>query len=399
MAQTVAAPTQRILSIDVLRGLTVAFMILVNDPGDGKVSYWPLEHADWNGWTPTDLVFPTFLFLVGCSIVFSLTSRIKRGVPKTTLALQIVKRTLLILLINYGMRYLPPVRGYANAYHHMRWYGVLPRIALCYFAGAMLFLATRKVRNLAIVCATLLIGYYILIRFVPIPGVGMPGRDVPFMDEYNNLAAYIDRGFVNWLQTHLQTGSLYNKVRDPEGWLSTIPAIGTVILGMLTGTLIRSELAATKVRNILFGAGVAGIVSGYIWNVFFPINKNMWTSSFVLLAAGIACVLLSLTYWIFDVAQLQKTSKATRVLSWPWLVFGSNAIVAYVTPSIYGKIQGFFPIQDGDRQINALRWLYKYGFAHWGSTANTSLAYSLCFVALCFIPAFILWRRGLFLRV
>ena len=285
---TVAAPTKRILSIDVLRGLTVAFMILVNDPGDGRVSYRPLDHADWNGWTPTDLVFPTFLFLVGCSIVFSISSRLARGVPRTAIFWQVVKRSFWILVISYSLRLLPDFKNL----QHVRLFGVLPRIAVVYLCAAGLFLVSQRVRSIVAALVVLLVGYYLLLRFVPIPGAGMPGRDVPFMDEYNNLTAYIDRGFNGWTQRYLHTGYLYVKYRDPEGWLSTLPAIGTSLLGVLAGKLIRSAQPAKRVAATLLGAGVAGIVAGEVWNIWFPINKNMWTSSYVLLAAGIATVVL-----------------------------------------------------------------------------------------------------------
>ena len=394
-SNAVAAPTQRILSIDVLRGLTVAFMILVNDPGDGKVGYWPLEHADWNGWTPTDMVFPTFLFLVGCSIVFSVGSRLKRGVPRSTIALQVAKRSFWILVINFALRLLPDFQHL----NHIRLFGVLPRIAYVYFCASMLYLLSQRVRNLVIAIVILLVGYYALVRFVPIPGAGMPGRDFPFMDEYNNLTAYIDRGFNAWTQAHLHTGFLYVKYRDPEGWLSTLPSIATSLLGILAGKLIRSEEPASKVRSILLGAGVAGIALGYLWSPWFPINKNMWTSSYVLLAAGIAAFLLGLCYWVYDVSQLQKHSHLVRVLSWPWIVFGSNAIAAYVLSGIWGKIASYIHIPDGNHTINPLGWLYKYVFAHWGSTANTSLAFAIFYVLLCFVPVWLLWRRGIFLRV
>ncbi len=395
--RSVTAPpaTQRVLSIDVLRGLTVAFMILVNDPGDSKVSYWPLEHADWNGWTPTDMVFPTFLFLVGCSIVFSIGSRLRRGTSKSVIAWQVAKRSFWILVISFSLRLLPDFRNL----DHIRFFGVLPRIAIVYFCAAMLFLLSQQVRTLALWTAALLVSYYLLIRFVPIPGAGMPGRDVPFMDDYNNLTAYIDRGFNAWTVAHLHTGNLYMKYRDPEGWLSTLPAIGTSLLGILAGLLIRSEMSATRVRNLLVGGGIGGILLGYGWNAFFPINKNMWTSSFVLLAAGIASVLLGVCYAVYDVAQVQKRSRPLRLFSWPWLVFGSNALTAYVMSSVWGKLAGLFPIHEGTRVISPLRWLYPHVFAHAGSTANTSLAYAIFYVFLCFLPVWLLWRRGIFLRV
>ncbi len=387
--------TSRVLSVDVLRGLTIAFMILVNDPGDDRVSYSPLDHAEWNGWTPTDLVFPTFLFLVGCSIVFSIGSRLRNGTSRRQIVWQVAKRSFWILVINYALRLLPDFKNLT----HIRFYGVLPRIAVVYFFASLIYLAMPRARDLAITCGIALVSYYVLLRWVSIPGVGMPGHDVPFMDQYNNLTAYIDRGFYHWTVKYLHTGSLYNKYRDPEGLLSTLPSIGTSLLGILAGKLLRSKESAKKVRNTLGLCGIAGIVLGLIWNIWFPINKNLWTSSFVLLAGGIAALLLAICYQIYDVAQWQHRSPMVRRLSWPWIVFGSNAIAAYVLSGLYGKVMSFIPIRDGDQTTHPFGWLYQHGFAHWGSTANTSLAFAIFYVVLCFIPVWLLWRRGIFLRV
>lgn len=392
---SVAAPTKRILSIDVLRGLTVAFMILANNPGDGRVSYRPLDHAEWNGWTPTDLIFPTFLFLVGCSIVFSVGSRLARGVPRTAIFWQVVKRSFWILVISYSLRLLP---DFSNL-HHVRLFGVLPRIAVVYLCAAGLFLISQRARSIVITLVVLLVGYYVLLRFVPVPGAGIPGRDVPFMDPYNNLTAYIDRGFNGWTQRYLHTGYLYVKYRDPEGWLSTLPAIGTGLLGILAGKLIRSAQPAKRVCVTLLGAGIASILAGEVWSLWFPINKNLWTSSFVLLAAGIAALLLALTYWIYDTLQLQHRSHAMRMLSWPWIVFGSNAITAYVMGSVWGKTLDYIRFRDAGKVSTPLPWLYAHVFAHGGSTANSSLAFAMFYVVLCFLPVWVLWRRGIFLRV
>ena len=387
--------TSRVLSVDVLRGMTIAFMILVNDPGDDQVSYWPLEHAEWNGWTPTDLVFPTFLFLVGCSIVFSVGSRLRNGISRRQILWQAAQRSFWILFINYALRLLPNFKNLT----HIRFYGVLPRIAVVYFLAVLVYLVLPRARALAVICGIALVGYYVLLRWVPIPGAGMPGHDVPFMDQYNNLTAYIDRGFLHWTVKYLHTGSLYNKYRDPEGLLSTLPSIGTSLLGILAGKLLRSSEPAAKVRNVLALGGISSIALGLIWNSWFPINKNLWTSSFVLLAGGIATLLLAICYEIYDVAQWQQRSPAVRKLSWPWIVFGSNAIAAYVLSGLYGKIVSFIPIQDGNQTVHLFGWLYTHGFAHWGSTANTSLMFAIFYVVLCFIPVWVLWRRGIFLRV
>lgn len=389
------AESQRILSIDVLRGLTIAFMILVNDPGDGRHTFWPLEHAAWNGWTPTDLVFPTFLFLVGASIVFSVDSRLRRGVSRTSIALQVMRRALIIFAIKMALTIFP-------YFHmtHLRIFGVLTRIALCYLIAALLYLYLRSANLVLAVSIALLLGYWALMRFVPVPGVGLPTHAVPLLDPMNNLAAWLDRGFNAFCQRFLHTGVLYEGTRDPEGLLSTIPSVATTLIGIWCGRLLRSERQPGRIVLILLATGIVGVCAGLVWNQWFPINKNLWTSSYVLLAAGIAELLLALFFWIFDGLRLQHTSRMVRILAWPWLVFGSNAIAAFVLSNLLIKIALWikFTTSEGKR-ISLLGWTYLHLFSHGNSTEMTSLAFALCFVALCFLPVWLLWRRGIFLRV
>src|ERR1700760_992928 len=293
--RTVSAPdplvspvssSKRYLAVDLLRGLTIAFMILVNNNGSER-AFWALKHAEWNGWTLTDLVFPTFLFLVGASIVFSMSARAARGNCKATLTGRIFARAGKIFLLYLILAYFPRMH-----WGGLRLYGVLPRIAVCYLIAALIVLATRRVRWLVLIIATLLVGYWVLLRWVPVPGIGLPGHDVPFMDKDLNLAAWLDRGAMAWTQRWLHTGTLYNHTRDPEGLLSTLPAVGTTLLGSLAGLAMQAASAgraswkSMRVRLALWG--IAGIVAGEVWSFWFPINKNLWTSSYVLLAAGIA---------------------------------------------------------------------------------------------------------------
>src|ERR1700679_2764905 len=203
-AGTSAAPSTRVLSVDVLRGLTIALMILVNDPGDWAHTYAQLDHAKWNGFTLTDFVFPNFLFLVGASIIFSLQSRIARGESKKTLALHIVRRSFLIFAIKIFLSAFPYFH-----FTNLRIYGVLTRIALCYLIAGLICLVTQRVRTLAAITATLLIGYWLLMRFVPIPGIGTPTHEVPLLDQNANLAAWLDRGINAFLQRAIHTGPLY----------------------------------------------------------------------------------------------------------------------------------------------------------------------------------------------
>src|SRR5882757_3089823 len=219
---------QRVLSVDVLRGITIAFMILVNDPGDWSHVYSQLDHAKWNGWTLTDLVFPTFLFLIGMSIIFSIQSRIARGDSRLALAGHIVRRAAIIFAIKIFLSAYPH-------FHltHLRIYGVLTRIALCYLCAGLICLITRKISHLALITAALLIGYWALMRFVPVPGFGVPTHDIPLLDQTGNLAAWIDRGISSFALRTIHLGRLYNGTRDPEGLLSTLPAIATTLIGSI----------------------------------------------------------------------------------------------------------------------------------------------------------------------
>ena len=294
--------SRRYLSVDVLRGLTVAFMILVNDPGDWKQIYeHPSDHAEWNGWTLTDLVFPSFLFLVGCSIVFAVSGRLRRGIPKPRIALQILRRAAIILTIKLFLSAYPH-------FHvaHLRLLGVLTRIALCYAIAGLLYLVTQRWRVLVLVTAAALLLYWVLLRFVPVPGYGMPTVAMPFLDPDANLASYIDRGFNAFTQQWLHTGSLYRGTRDPEGVLSTLPSVATTLLGVLAGMALVRERPAARVSStgslpVRFAAvGALCVLLGELWSYSFPINKNLWTSSYVLLAGGFSLLGLGLCHWVFD---------------------------------------------------------------------------------------------------
>src|SRR5271156_332876 len=312
------AKPARLLSLDFLRGLTIAFMILVNNNGDEVRAYWPLKHAAWNGFTPTDLVFPTFLFLVGISTVFSSASRIAQGATRQSLFLHVVRRSVILFLLGLVVNSFP----FFNL-HTMRFYGVLPRIAICYLIVASLYLLNPGWRGKAALAVAALAGYWILMRFVPVPGYGVPGRDIPLLDHDANLTAWLDRQIFS-------ASHLYERTRDPEGLLSTIPALATALLGLLTGIWLRTQRKlAQKVSGIAI-AGLTGILLGGLWNFTFPINKNLWTSSYVLFAGGLSLLLLALCLAIVDLPE-KKTGKQDRSrLLTPFFIFGTNAIAAYV---------------------------------------------------------------------
>lgn len=395
-------PTNRITSIDALRGLTIAFMILVNNPGDWAHVYWPLDHAPWNGFTPTDLVFPMFLFLVGCSIVFSISSRVAKGVAKKTISLQILRRAATIFAIKMFMSAYPHFH-IAN----LRIYGVLTRIALCYLIAGLTYLYLPRPRALIAIAASILLGYWILMRFVPIPGLGTPVHDFPILDPDRNWVAYIDRAVSAFTRSTIHIGRLYQKTRDPEGLLSTLPAVATTLFGILAALYLRHQNRVPYVSPLRRGielplAGLGSLALGLLWSPWFPINKNLWTSSYVLCAAGWSLLLLALFYWLFDTLQLQSRSRAAKAILWPLLVYGSNAIAAFVLSGlivltlIAWKLP---PATPGTRPPAAWDWLYTHIFAIHGSTENTSLAFALAYVVVCLLPNWLLWRRKIFLRV
>jgi predicted acyltransferase len=391
-----AAPT-RVLSVDVLRGLTIALMILVNDPGDWAHTDAQLDHAPWNGFTLTDLVFPSFLFLVGASIVFSLQSRIARGDSRPSLALHILRRAAILFAIKMALTAFPHFH-----YTHFRLYGVLTRIALCYLAAGLIFLYTRRARTLLAIIAALLIGYWVLLRFVPVHGLGMPVRDFPILDPDRNLAASLDR-FVNTITRRwLHTGRLYEHTRDPEGLLSTLPAIATTLIGALAALWMRrSAEAARRIKTLpgLLLAAVACLLAGLLWSPWFPINKNLWTSSYVLFAAGWSLLLLGLLYGLIDLRRLDR-SRTGRILLYPWLVFGSNAIFAFVFSNFIVEIMLWIKVPDGPAHtITSWNWVYRHLFSHGNSTNVTSLAFALAFVLFCFVPTWLLYRKRIFLKI
>jgi predicted acyltransferase len=395
--RTVSAPdplvspissSKRYLAVDLLRGLTIAFMILVNDNGSER-AFWALKHAEWNGFTPTDLVFPTFLFLVGASIVFSTESRLARGVTRASLFAHTVRRAVIILLLGFVVNSAP--------FFHLsslRYYGVLPRIAVCYFIVASLYIWIRRPAGSAAGQPTIadkvgilvgcLVGYYLLMRFVPVPGFGMPGRDLPFLDHDGNIVAWLDRQIFS-------AKHLYEGTRDPEGLLSTIPALGTTLIGVLAGLFLRSSTRSDSRKALgLAVAGVSGVVLGLLWNPWFPLNKKLWTSSFVLYAAGWSLLILAAFWFLVQV-------RGYRRGTWPLLVFGTNAIAAYVLSELMAACLGNVRV---GAHSNVLRWTAEHIAALMPSyPALGSLAYSLLYVLVCWLIVLPLYRKKIFIKI
>lgn len=367
---------KRLVSIDVLRGITIAFMILVNNNGDGDRAFWALKHTQWNGFTPTDLVFPTFLFVVGVSLVFSTESRLARGASRGSIAFHALRRSAILFLLGLV------VNGYpAFAWGSLRIYGVLQRIAICYLLGSMLYFLSRRLSLQIALFVTVLVAYWILMRWVPVPGYGVPGRDIPLLDRDANLVAYIDR--------HLLPRRLYEGTRDPEGLLSTLPSMGTLLLGLICAWWLRSRRSLQQKLLGLIVAGTAALALGGIWNFWFPVNKKLWTSSYVLYAGGWTLLALAFCFWMVEIRQQKRGLK-------PWLVFGTNAISAYVFAELFQSTLTAIHLHN---DLSVQRWLYLKALALLPFPAFASLLYSICFVAVCYIPIAILYRKHIFLRI
>jgi len=379
------------VSLDIFRGAAIAAMILVNDPGSWSHIYPPLEHAEWNGWTPTDLIFPFFLFIVGVSLTLSFSSRIARGISRGALVWHVVRRSALIFLIGLFLNGFP-----SFDFSSIRIMGVLQRIALCYLAAGLLYLftfqtqtraegASRVRANLRITAAVaviLLVGYWALMTFVPVPGYGAGhfGKD-------DNLGAYIDRS--------LMSGHLWeeSKTWDPEGFLSTLPAIASLLVGILAGEWLRSDRDTSRKTLGLAAAGLALLIAGRLLHPFFPINKNLWTSSFVLFTGGCAMLALTACYWIVDVRSWRAWAK-------PFLVFGMNAILAYALAALVSEISTDFEFTNsGGRETTLHGWVYQRFFVAHFNPLNASLGFAILFVVVIFALLLPLYRWKIFLRV
>ncbi|MFL6336834.1 MAG: acyltransferase family protein [Pyrinomonadaceae bacterium] len=372
-----APAAARMQSLDVFRGMTVAGMILVNNPGSWGAIYSPLEHAEWHGWTPTDLVFPFFLFIVGVSITLALSRRAETAGSKRDLYWKIVRRSLIIFGLGLFLAGFP-----SFPLATIRIPGVLARIAVCYLCAAVIFLNTDWRKQLYII-AGLLLGYWALMTLVPVPGfgAGLLGS------KEGNLAAFVDRAIFGrhiWSQ---------GKVYDPEGLLSTLPAVATTLAGVLTGHLLRSRRDGFEKVSAMFVAGVACVVAGWAWNYWFPVNKALWTSSYVLLTAGMALQLLAACYWVIDL-------KGYRRWSVPFVVFGTNALAVFFLTGLCPRLVNWIKVTGADgKPEGLLNYLNQTLFVSWMSPVNASLAYAICFVLVWLGLMWLLYRKNIFIKV
>jgi len=280
---------------------------------------------------------------------------------------------------------------------HYRVYGVLQRIAICYLVVGLFYLWDRRVSTKVVALVVSLVGYWVLVRWVPVPGAGMPGRDIPFMDMRLNLVSWLDRLvmphhlYLDW------SGPDLHNVRDPEGLLSDLPAIGTTLLGLLTGLWLRGKRAVKSTGYGLAAAAASCLALGYLWSMEFPLNKNMWTSSFVLVAAGYSLTVLTLSYWAVDVWGWGKGE--SKWLVYPWLVLGSNAITAYMFSEVVPGLLDRIEFMDGGRKTSPMSWVFDHILVHLPTPGWTAFAYSFCTLAYCFIPVWIMYRKKIFVKV
>lgn len=363
-------------------------MLLVNDPGSWSHIYPPLRHAVWHGWTPTDLIFPFFLFIVGVTTHLSLSARRARGASGRELAGQVLRRGSIILLLGLLLSAFPfyPV----DRILHLRIPGVLQRIGLVYLATGLLVLGTRLRTQLAVVAA-ILAGYWILLAAVPVPGLGGPALAPP------------DATWPAWVDRLLLDGHLWSQTRtwDPEGLLSSVPAIGTCLLGVLAGRWITRPISLSERLNALFAAGALGLAVGAAWDWVFPINKNLWTSSYVVFTAGMACQALAVCMWLID-GRPREPGRTGAAPWWlrPFVVFGVNPIVAFVGAEAAARlVYTVIQVPYAGEVVSLETAIYRAAFAPWLPPQAASLAFAVGFVLLCYLPLDLLYRRGTIIRI
>jgi predicted acyltransferase len=362
--------------------MTVAVMILVNNAGDGSVSYAQLRHSVWNGCTLTDVVFPLFLFIVGSSIALSFSTRLQHGATNSAIVLQMLRRTATIFALGLLLNVLPHFH-----FGELRYYGVLQRIALCYaLAGAVYLFGGAA--GCAVTASVALVGYWLLLTRVSVPGFGLPGASIEILDRYGNLAAWLDRSMVP--QAHLYRHSFY----DPEGLLSTLPALANTLIGVLSAVWLRTSRPVWQRACALLYCGLIAIAGGLFWAQTFPLNKRLWTSSFALVTSGIAMALLAALFWLIDAKKRQPGPQSA--LMKPWLVFGTNALTAYVLSEVLAAVLAVIPVRTGE---NLQQLLFRLLPSWLGPPPFASVLYSALFVCVCYLPAWELYRRRIFIKL
>lgn len=365
--------TQRLWSLDAFRGIAIAGMILVNNPGSWSHVYPPLLHSEWHGWTPTDLIFPFFLFIMGVAMTFSFFRHFRKSGSKRALYFKIIRRTVILFALGLFLNGFP----YYN-FSTLRIPGVLQRIAVVYLFASLIILNTG-VRGQITFTAVILLIYWAVMKLVPVPGYGAGNLSVE-----GNLAAYIDY--------HLFKGHMWKATWDPEGLLSTIPAIATTLTGVLTGYWLHSGRQKAEIAGWMFVVGWFAILTGLFWNIWFPINKNLWTSSYVLFTSGAALQFLGVCYWLIEV-------KGYRKWAIPAIIYGLNSIAVFVASGIIVRLMLLIKVHDPDRVVSLKTWIYQHGFASWLGPLNGSLAFAMANILFWLGIMYLLYRKNIFIKI
>ncbi|WP_167605095.1 acyltransferase family protein [Maribellus sediminis] len=360
---------KRLISLDAFRGFTIAAMIMVNNPATWGHIYPPLRHAEWNGLTPTDLIFPFFIFIVGVSITLAYTKRLSAGIEKGPMYRKIIIRSLKIFAVGILLWLFPKFN-----FETVRIAGVLQRIAIVFMVSALLFLNTRW-KTQAIIAAVLLVGYWLVMMLIPTPGYGKV-----MLEPGANIAAWIDSKFL--------PGYMWQKTWDPEGLLSTFPAIASGISGMLAGHLILSKIPQDRKVIYLFTLSFFAFVIGFFWSYIFPLNKSIWTSSFVMVTSGLAGMTLAASIFVVDILGRTRFTK-------PGIIFGSNAIAVYVLADLWRL--PFYTWKFGGASLN-VHWMQMFENLGWSMNFG-SFSYAAMFIAFNFIPAWILYKKKIFIKL
>ncbi|TKC12434.1 DUF5009 domain-containing protein [Pedobacter polaris] len=377
---------QRLLSLDFFRGLTVAAMILVNNPGSWGHIYTPLEHAEWNGCTPTDLVFPFFLFIVGVSIAYAMSNKKLDSASHNKTILKAFKRALILFGLGLLLAIFPrnfSTFDFVESLKNIRIPGVLQRIGVVFFISSVIFLKSSE-KTIFRIIIIILFTYWALMMFVPVPEVGYAN-----LEKETNLGAWLDRTILT--EAHLWKSA---KTWDPEGILSTLPAVATGLFGVLVGVYLKRKDVepATKIAW-LFSVGVFTTLAGLLWDLEFPINKALWTSSYVLYTGGLATIVLALSYWIIDVNKYNRFTK-------PFVIYGVNAITVFFVSGLMPRLLNMIKIKQPDgSETGALSWFYQTFFVPYFSPINASLAYAIVFILFFFVILWLMYKKNIIIKV
>lgn len=387
-------PPSRLVSLDVFRGITIAAMILVNMAGVADQVYPLLLHADWHGCTPTDLIFPFFLFIVGVAMAFSLSKYIDNNSSITTesnpnyllnkknrkvLYWRIIRRS--IILFALGLL----LNGFWNYdFNNIRIMGILQRISLSYFFAALIILKLPK-RRQYLIAFLLLISYWIAMSLIPVPGYGIGN-----LTRDGNIGAYLDRLIIG--TAHLYKGDNFNSLGDPEGLFSTIPAIVSVLFGYFTGEWLRKQPIKSRTSIGLVLVGISCLIIGQVWGFWFPINKKLWTSSYVVFTTGWALLLLAACYELIEVRNLRRWGK-------PFEIMGLNAIFVFAASVLMIKILVKTHIGSGEKAPNTYTWIYEHFFTSSAGAMNGSFLFALITVLFWWLVVYVMYRKRWFVKI